>query len=64
MTTSVVCCSLDCSPDVHDGVVAHRLQKQSGPGTKVPGRKMPKFVDSTGTKVRRGHEIRPENAPG
>jgi hypothetical protein len=50
--------------DACDPVVAHRLQKQSGPGTKVPGGKTLKFVDSTGTKAWVGRQIRPENAPG
>jgi hypothetical protein len=44
--------------------LAHRLEKQSSLGTKVPEGKTPKFVDSAGTKSRLGREIRPAKAPG
>jgi hypothetical protein len=40
------------------GGVAHRLLKQSGPETMVPGGKIPKFDDFDGTKSQRSLENR------
>jgi hypothetical protein len=43
--------------------VAHRLLKQSGPRTMVPGRKTPKFDDFGGTNSQQSREIRLAGAP-